>query len=405
MATPLIFHVDVNSAFLSWESVYRIHELNETTDLRLIPSAVGGDQEKRHGVILAKSTPAKQYHIQTGEPIVNALRKCPSLTIVPVRFDVYETYSKAFVDLLRTYTPIVEKYSIDEAYMDMTGTRNLYQDPVKTATEIKDRIYSELGFTVNVGISTNKLLAKMAGDFKKPNLVHTCFPEEIPQKLWPLDVRQLLFVGKSTEQKLKSLGIHTIGDLAHADINMLTAHFGKQGAMIYDYANGIDHSQVMSSKADPKGYSNSTTISHDVTDAQEAKKILLALCETVASRLREDDVMATVVAVSITDCHFHNNSHQMSLVSATNTTNELYQHICELFDELWDKHTPIRLLGVHTSKLTKEANQQYNLFDMYKFENFNKLDHTLDEIRKKFGSNSIVRASLLNQDQKNIKGR
>ena len=175
--------------------------------------------------------------------------------------------------------------------------------------------------------------------------------------------------------------------------------------MIYDYANGIDHSQVMSSKADPKGYSNSTTISHDVTDPQEAKKILLALCETVASRLREDDVMATVVAVSITDCHFHNNSHQMSLVSATNTTNELYQHICELFDELWDKHTPIRLLGVHTSKLTKEANQQYNLFDMYKFENFNKLDHTLDEIRKRFGSNSIVRASLLNQDQKNIKGR
>lgn len=405
MATPLIFHVDVNSAFLSWESVYRIYELNETTDLRLIPSAVGGDQEKRHGVILAKSTPAKQYNIQTGEPIVNALRKCPNLTIVPVRFDVYETYSKAFVDILRTYTPKVEKFSIDEAYMDMTGTQKLYQDPVKTATEIKDLIYSELGFTVNVGISTNKLLAKMAGDFKKPNLVHTLFPDEIPKKMWPLDVRQLLFVGKATEQKLKSLGIRTIGDLAHADPNMLKAHFGKQGAMIYEYANGIDNSPVLASKADPKGYSNSTTISHDVTDAKEAKKILLSLCETVAYRLREDNVMASVVAVSITDCYFHNSSHQMSLMSATNTTNELYQHICQLFDQLWDKHTPIRLLGVHTSKLTKEAHQQYNLFDMQKFEQFNKLDQTLDEIRKKFGSNSIVRASLLNQDQKNIKGR
>ena len=405
MGNPLIFHVDVNSAFLSWESVYRMNELNDPTDLRLIPSAVGGDQEKRHGVILAKSTPAKQFNIQTGEPIVNALRKYPNLMIVPVRFDIYEMYSKAFIDILRTYTPKVEQYSIDEAYMDMTGTQRLYCDPVKTATEIKDRIYNELGFTVNVGISTNKLLAKMAGDLKKPNLVHTLFPEEIPKKMWPLNVRELLFVGKATEQKLRSLGIHTIGDLACADNSMLIAHLGKQGNMIREFANGIDHSQVMTTKSEPKGYSNSTTISHDVTDAIEAKKILLSLCETVATRLREDDVCATVVAIQITDCYFHNTSHQMSLMSATNTTNELYKYICELFDELWDKRTPIRLLGVHTSKLTKEANQQYNLFDLQTYEKNAKLDHTLDEIRKKFGSSSIIRASLLEQNEKNIKGR
>lgn len=403
MANSLIFHVDVNSAFLSWESVYRIKELNDPTDLRLIPSAVGGDQEKRHGVILAKSTPAKQYNIQTGEPIVNALRKCPNLTIVPVRFGIYQQYSKAFMDILRTYTPKVEKYSIDEAYMDMTEAH--CEDPVKTATAIKDRIYAELGFTVNVGISTNKLLAKMAGDFKKPNLVHTLFPEEIPKKMWPLDVRDLLFVGKATEQRLKSLGIRTIGELAHTDYNMLIAHFGKHGNMMYEYANGIDRSKVSTTRSEPKGYSNSTTISHDVTDALEAKNILLSLCETVGARLRNDEVLATVVAVSITDCNFHNSSRQMSLMSATNTTNELYQHICELFDQLWDKKTPIRLLGVHTSKLTKEANQQYTLFDMEKFDHFNKLDHTLDEIRKKFGTDSIVRASLLNQEEKNIKGK
>lgn len=397
MAKPLIFHVDVNSAFLSWESVYRIRELGETTDLRQIPSAVGGDQEKRHGIILAKSTPAKEYNIETAEPIVNALRKCPNLVIVPARFNVYQRYSKAFMDILRTYTPKVEKFSIDEAYMDMTESVLVDNDPVKTATQIKDRIYNELGFTVNVGVSNNKLLAKMAGDFKKPNLVHTLFPDEIPKKMWPLDVRNLLFVGKATEQKLKNLGIRTIGELAHADYNMLIAHLGKHGNMIYEYANGIDRSPVSTSRPEPKGYSNETTVSHDVTDASEAKNILLSLCENVASRLREDNVMATVVAVSITDCNFRNSSHQMSLMSATNTTNELFRHICELFDSLWDKKTPIRLLGVHTSKLTKESNQQLNLFDMMKFDHYSKLDNALDEIRKKFGSDSVVRASLMNQ--------
>ena len=402
MASSIIFHVDVNSAFLSWESVYRLNEMNETTDLRLIPSAVGGDQSKRHGVILAKSTPAKQYNIQTGEPIVQALRKCPNLTIVPVRFDIYEKYSKAFHDLLHEYTPHVEKYSIDEAYMDLRGSHVTRDNAIPFATKLKDRIYTELGFTVNVGISTNKLLAKMAGDFKKPNLVHTLFEDEIQKKMWPLDVRELLFVGKSTQQKLYRLGIHTIGDLANANYDMLIAHFGKHGAMIYEYANGIDHSPVISSQADPKGYSNSTTISHDVIDGEEAKRILLALCEHVALRLREDDVCASVLSVSMTDCYFQNRSHQMSLMSATNTTNEIYQHICELFDSLWDKKTPIRLLGVHATKLTKESYKQYNLFDMQKYENYSKLDKTLDEIRKKFGSNSIVRASLLTHDETNM---
>lgn len=399
MSKSMIFHVDVNSAFLSWESVYRIRELGETTDLRLIPSAVGGDQEKRHGVILAKSTPAKQFQIQTGEPIVNALRKCPNLTIVPVRFEIYREYSKAFLEILRSYTPKVEQFSIDEAYMDMSDYPGIAESPVEIATQLKDRIYSELGFTVNVGISSNKLLAKTAGDFKKPNLVHTLFPEEIPKKMWPLDVRDLLYVGKATEQKLKNLGIRTIGEIAHANREMLVAHFGKQGIMMYEYANGIDNSVVSTTKPEPKGYSNSTTVDHDVTDAKEAKQILYSLCESVARRLRKDEVLATVVAVSITDCTFRNSSHQMSLLSATNSTKELHNHICELFDALWDKKTPIRLLGVHTSKLTKEDNHQFNLFELANFEQENKLNHVLDEIRKKFGDSAVIRASKLKKEQ------
>lgn len=399
MKKSLIFHVDVNSAYLSWESVYRLHELNETLDLRLIPSAVGGDQESRHGIILAKSTPAKEYQIQTGEPIVSALRKCPTLTIVPTRFEVYRSYSKAFIDILKTYTPIIEQFSIDEAFMDMSEYPQIDTSAVKIATQLKDRIYSELGFTVNVGISTNKLLAKTAGDFKKPNLVHTLFPEEIPKKMWPLNVRELLYVGKATEQRLKSLGIRTIGELAHTDPSMLQAHFGKQGTMLYEYANGIDHSVVSSERSDPKGYSNSTTISHDVTDELEAKRILLSLCEMVAQRLREDHVLATVIAVSMTDYNFHNSSRQKSLYSPISSTNLMYQQVCELFDSLWDGQTPIRLLGVHTSKITKEDHHQYNLFELGNFETQSKLDHTLDEIRKKYGDGAVMRASLLKKEE------
>lgn len=405
MSHALIFHVDVNSAFLSWEAVYRLYELGETTDLRTIPSVVGGDQEKRHGVVLAKSIPAKRYNIKTGEPLVDAMRKCPNLVVVPVRFPVYERYSKTFFELLQTYSPCVETYSIDEAFLDMSGTQKPHQTPIETATQLKNHIYHTLGFSVNVGVSTNKLLAKMAGDFKKPNLVHTLFPDEIRKKMWPLDVRKLLFVGKATERKLNSLGIHTIGELATTDCSMLHAHLGKQGTLIYQYANGIDHSPVSVAKSDPKGYSNSTTLPKDVISSSEAKKVLLSLCETVGTRMREDDIMASVLSISMTDCNFHTSSHQMSLVSATNTTNELYTHICNLFDQLWDKHTPIRLLGVHATKLTKEANQQYNLFDGDKYETYHKLDHALDEIRKKFGSDSIVRASLLTPVDKNIKGK
>ena len=234
MPKRIIFHVDVNSAFLSWEAVHRIDDLGEELDLRTIPSAIGGDASKRHGVILAKSTPAKHFHVQTGEPIHQALQKCPNLVLVAPNHSLYAQYSKKLRNMLFEYTPIVEPFSIDEAYLDMTGACLNYQDAIETANKMKERIKRELGFTVNIGISTNKLLAKMASDFKKPDLVHTLFPEEIPVKMWPLPLSELFFVGRATSKTLYGLGLKTIGDVANMDLKILKAHLGnKHGEMIY----------------------------------------------------------------------------------------------------------------------------------------------------------------------------
>lgn len=360
----IIFHVDVNSAFLSWEACYRLKELGDEVDLREILSAVGGDIEKRKGVILAKSTAAKTYDVQTGEPIVSALKKCPELTIVKPNFGVYVKYSKAFIAILKEYTPKVEQYSIDEAFMDMTGTEGLHGDMVQLAHTIKDRIYRELGFTVNIGVARNKLLAKMAGDFKKPNLVHTLFPEEIKTKMWPLPVRELFFVGKSTEKKLKLLNIKTIGELAQADPKVLRLHLKKHGELIYQFANGIDNRPVEDVATPNKGYGNSTTIPFDVDSSESAERVLLSLCETVAARLRADHMEASCISVSIVDYEFGHSSKQMTLLKSTCYTQEIYECACQIFEKLWDHHTPIRQLGVHTTKLTDSHIHQMSLFDM-----------------------------------------
>lgn len=395
MGQPIIFHIDVNSAFLSWEATYRVKVLGETLDLRDIPSAIGGDIEKRKGIILAKSIPAKKYNIQTGEPVVSALSKCPQLILAKPNYGLYEQCSRAFIKILKEYTPIVEQYSIDEAYMDMTGTEGLYGSAVTIAHLIKDRIYNELGFTVNIGISSNKLLAKMAGDLKKPNLVHTLFPNEIEKKMWPLEIRELFFVGKATEYKLKRLGIHTIGQLAQADPKVLKMHLNKQGELIYQYANGIDLSEVASKKVPNKGYGNSMTIPFDVNSVEEARKVILSLCETIGSRLRADNAKANCISVTIVDTFFEHASHQKTIASATNTTNEIYRYACLVFNELWDNKSPIRQLGVHTSKIVYGESHQYNLFDMNRNEKYEKLDKAIDRIRIKYGDDAVKRSSFL----------
>ncbi len=401
----VIFHIDVNSAFLSWEAVYRL-EHGETVDLREIPCAVGGDKTKRRGIILAKSLSAKSCGVKTGEPLTEALKKCPSLIIVPAHHSMYQQYSQKFLNILKEYSPQVEQYSIDEAFMDMTGMERIIGDPIAFAHKLKNRISQEMGFTVNIGISSNKYLAKMASDFEKPDKVHTLFPAEIKSKMWPLPVSDLLFVGKATEQVLKKLGIYTIGDLANTDVEILKCHLKKQGESIWNFANGKDTSLVEGDNQGNKGYGNSTTIPFDVTDEGTAKMVLLSLCETVASRLRKDHVKAEVVSVSIRDFEMKTVSHQKVIISPTNTTGVIYTTVCTLFDELWDG-TPIRHLGVHTSRVSKEERgRQMSLFDLDKdYEKMEKMDEAVDRIRKKFGNNAIMRASFLeNKKVENMTG-
>ncbi len=388
----VIFHIDVNSAFLSWEAVYRLHHLGGSVDLREQVAAVGGDMAMRHGIILAKSIPAKRYHIQTGESIMEAKQKCPDLILVPPNYSLYEKCSGAFMEILRQYSPDVEQYSVDEAFVDMTGTEGLWGDPVTAANRIRNQIREELGFTVNIGISDNKLLAKMASDFRKPDRVHTLWRDEIKEKMWPLPVSELFFVGRATAKKLFSLGIRTIGQLAASDPHFLRWHLKKHGEIIWAFANGMDVSVVQSEPPPNKGYGNSTTIAFDVCDASTAKLVLLALAETVGTRLREAKVRAEVVAVGIKNFELQYASHQMTLRNATNITVEIHRCACQLFDQLWDG-SPIRHLGIHTSRVKDGMNmRQMDLFDMTDYEKLECMDAAVDRIRKRYGRDSMMRA-------------
>lgn len=400
----IVYHIDVNSAFLSWEAVYRLHHKGGTVDLREIPAAVGGDMEMRHGIILAKSIPAKKYKVTTGETILEAQRKCPNLVLVPPNYNLYEKCSHAFMEILREYSDVVEQYSIDEAFLDMSSSYHLFGTPEQTAEQIKDRIREELGFTVNVGISVNKLLAKMASDFQKPDRVHTLYPEEIPVKMWPLPVSDLFFVGRATTKKLLTLGITTIGELAQADPVWLRKVLKKQGEIVWAFANGIDESPVLNEAPANKGYGNSTTIPFDVRDYNTAKKVLLGLSETVGSRLRADNVEIEVVTVGIRYADLSYISHQKKLLSSTNLTIKIYEAACGLFQELWNGE-PIRHLGVHTGKvLDGDIFRQLALFDETDYDKLAKADATLDEIRERFGIDAVKRAVFVDSPIDHMSG-
>ena len=393
----LIFHIDVNSAFLSWESVRRVKQ--GLPDLRNVPACIGGDPKKRTGIVVAKSIPAKKYGVQTGEPVAMALRKCPELVIAKSDFELYIKCSRAFKEICASYAPVMESFSIDEVFLDMTGTSLIYPDPVRTAHEIKDKIRNELGFTVNVGISTNKLLAKMASDFEKPDKVHTLFPEEIPTKMWPLPVRDLLFLGKASEKKLTEAGIHTIGDMAHArETEIQTLLGNKAGHQLWQYACGIDDSPVRAQPEEAKGFSVETTFNDDIVSVEQVLPILLEQCDVVATRMRRKEKKCTSVSVTFRTLDFRNKSHQTTLPNATDMTDEIYKNAKKLFIESW-KGEPLRLIGVALTNLTDESFEQMSLFeDNEQKERHRKLDATMDAIRQKFGNDKITRASIMNSN-------
>lgn len=394
----IFFHIDVNSAFLSWTATENLKN-GGTDDLRLIPSIIGGDVEKRHGIVLAKSIPAKKYHIQTGEPIVNALRKYPGLVIASPDHNMYKEYSRRLFLYLSSICPEIEQVSIDECYMDYTPISMNYSSPYEAACIIKDSIYKKFGFTVNIGISDRKVLAKMASDFKKPNLVHTLYQHEIKEKMWPLPVSELFMCGKSSVECLKKLGILTIGELAAADLSILEMHLKSHGKLLWEYANGNDTSKVETTRAELKGVGNSITLQKDVTDIVEVHQALLHLSESVGARLRKQERLATMISVEIKYHTFQTVSHQMTLHNATDSTDIIYENACKLFQELWNQ-TPIRLLGIRTSKLVScEEPVQMNIFDYATHSEINEkqknLNLAIDNIREKYGASSITRGSLL----------
>lgn len=399
----IIYHVDVNSAFLSWEASYRVNILGESLDLRDIPSVIGGSEKNRHGIVLAKSIPSKKYNIQTGEPLVSVRQKCPNIVIVPPNYPMYVEASKALMELLREYSPDIHQYSIDESFVDMSGTIDLYGSPVIAAHMIKDRIKRELGFTVNIGVSSNKLLAKMASDFKKPDRVHTLFPEEIEKKMWPLPVSDLFYVGYSSEKKLLSMGIQTIGELAQCDPMRLYQRLKSHGLLIWQFANGIDDQMdKMTLKPVNKGYGNSVTSPFDIKDAETARLVMLSLTETVCARMRADNAYVSVVAISIVDHDFNHSTKQHNLLSPTDITIQIYNEACKIFEELWDHITPIRQLGVHTSKASNTPMYQYSLFDKHDLDKEIKLDKAVDEIRNRWGEDAIMRGSFISNKNGNI---
>lgn len=398
MDKRIIFHVDCNSAFLSFSAVRRLQLGIDTIDLRTIPSVIAGSQASRHGIILAKSIPTKPFGIKTGEPLVDALKKYPKLTVVPPDYYCYEKCNKAMNEILREYSDKVQIFSIDESFLDMTNTYKLFgDDPIAVATIIKDRIKNELGFTVSVGISSNKLLSKQASEFRKPDAVSTCFTEEIPKKLWPLPIRELYMCGEATEKKLLSIGITTIGDLANFDIEFIKYKLKPAwGTMLWSFAHGVEDSPVKpgnSSVPKIKGIGNSSTIRFDVTDKADAYKVLLSLVEMVAMRLRSHDFCCKLVSVWIRTNELIGYSHQKKLYVPTDSTNKIYKTACLLFDESWKKE-PIRALGVRVSDLCSNDFIQLSLFEDNS-EKKRKIDKVIDQIRMEYGSHSVFRSCFL----------
>ena len=378
----IIFHVDVNSAFLSWSALKKLKEEPGSVDLRTIPSAVAGDVTTRHGIITAKSIPAKKYGVRTAEPVASALRKCPGLVLVKSDFTTYRAYSRAFTEILRTYSPQVEKVSIDEAFLDMSGAEARFAGeklpelpfPINVAERMKNEIRDTLGFTVNVGISTNKLLAKTASDFEKPDRIHTLWPEEVEEKLWPLPIGELFGCGAATAEKLKGIGIATIGDAAHADPQVLRMLLGnKGGEYIYASANGRGSSKVEGTPEEAKGYSNESTTAHDITAdnyEKEGPPLIRELAENVARRLARDGVCGQTIGVMVKTDRFRRRSRQTTLYNSTNdvelidrTAQKLMRELLFGDGELFPAGTGIRLMGVSATKLDHGEYRQLSLFD------------------------------------------
>lgn len=395
----IIMHIDVNNAFLSWTAIDLLNK-GSKYDIRGSYAVIGGDESKRSGIVLAKSTPAKRLGIKTGETLYSARQKCKVLKTYPANFKFYQEMSKKMFNLISKYTPDIEIASVDECYLDYTKIKKLEGDPLEFAKKLQKQILDELGFTVNIGIANNKLCAKMASDFSKPYKIHTLYKNEIEQKMWPLEVGELFGIGKKTVPKLNKLKIYTIKDLAQTTPETLYPYFKNQSGLMINWANGIDESLVITTPPEPKGIGNEITIDHDVNDIKELYNYLLFLSEKVGTRLRKQNKFARVVVVILKDNNFKRYSHQKKLEAPTNINDEIYSASKMILREIYNEEK-IRLIGIRLDGLTDKKIKQVSMFDD-EIKEEKEIDKVVDEINVRYG-NKIKKASLLNSKLEKIK--
>ena len=398
----IIFHIDVNNAFLSWTAVDMLKN-GKKIDIRERYAVIGGDEETRRGIVLAKSNLCKERGVTTGESLYLARKKCPYLEVYPANHKIYKVYSDMMYEYLLQYTDEIERYSIDECFLDYTNSQLLFGEPIEVANKIKEDIKNKLGFTVNIGIGNNKLEAKMASDFSKPDKLHTLFDEEIKGKLWPLPVEELFMLGKASSAKLKEMNINTIGELAKCDVNFLVKVFKSHGKLIWEYANGIDSSPVNYKEREAKSISASTVLSYNYSSRCECFKVLKSLSLEVGKKLRDSGLYARNVSIWIKYSNFTKVSKQSVLNNRIHTDEDIYNHSCLLFDKLWDKTSYIRGLCVGVSDFNDGHDKQLSLFEMDKIrekkdDKEDKLQKVLDEIRDKYGNDTIVYADMINKN-------
>lgn len=395
MKERIIFHIDVNNAFLSWTAVYLLKN-GYKQDIRNIPSIIGGDEKQRHGIVLAKSPIAKKFGIVTAETIYSAKKKCPSLQMFPPNYEWYSKCSKELFNYLKQYSPNLEQFSIDECFIEMTGTNYLYKNHIELAHKIKEEVKKLFGFTVNIGIGNNKLCAKMASDFEKPDKVHTLFKDEIASKLWPLDVGELFMVGKKTKEELNKIKIFTIKDLANTDERTLERKFKSQAKYLKEAAWGIDNSKVTERSSKRESISTTETLNHDYTDEDKLKEILFRQADDVARQLRKQGEYANTVAVIFKNNQFKNYSAQAKLKLPSNSTKKIYELAIKIFDENYKKD-PIRLIGIRLADFQTKKEEQISLFEEKEstetVEN-EEIQRTIDKINNKFGKSLVTPASL-----------
>ena len=392
-----ILHCDCNSFFASVETA-----LNPS--YRGVPMAVCGSQEDRHGIVLAKNEEAKKYGIQTAETVFSAKRKCPNLVIARPHYEEYERYSKMVNDIYLEYTDKVEPFGIDESWLDVTASRRIFGSGEQIAEEIRQRVKSEVGITVSIGVSFNKVFAKLGSDYKKPDAITVISRENFEQIVYPLPASDLLFVGRRTTDELAKIGIKTIGELASTSSDMLKHKFGKMGEMLWNYANGKDDSPVSSDKKrEVKSISNGFTFKHDLITKEDCRVGIEFLCEEIGATLRRKNLKCNTVAISIKDTRLQSIQRQRPLDNASDINREISNLAYEILLDEWRDNMPIRMLTVTVTGLVDSASSftQLDLFsdvDDTVREKSKKREETIDEIRKRFGDSSISSGAFYNTD-------